>query len=269
MTTAQFRWFVSIALVSLIWAPATAQFSAGERFSGFEPIDQYLLELDGVPAQGTRIFAAQTTPGILVLSPELPSPVILWPRSRQVELLKLMKVSENPSGSIDILPDPVLAPAGSFEVRNLEVHFSIEGRQAALKPRPWLLGQQDGSGLRAYSAAYAQRADGYVPAGDALDELRQQGRDVRVKIFFGSWCPACGQMVPRALKVEEQLEGTRVQFEYYGLPRPFSGDTEAERYNITSVPTGVIFIDGREGGRITGEKWRQPEKALTDALNGS
>lgn len=249
-------------------AGAQTGFQPGQKLEGFKPIDDYQLMLGGEEAREARIYS-NPTPAILVVSKELGSPVVLWPRTRAVESINTMKLAKGEAGALDIYPDPVIATHPVFAVQGLEVRFSVNGNDAVLRPRPALTGLYGPTGLRENSAKYADRANYYEPSADVLDKLRGDGRDVRVRVFFGTWCPACGQMVPRILKVAERLEGSRLEFEFYGLPKGFAGEPEAEAYDVHSVPTGVVFVEGREAGRIAGTDWRSPEAAIHQILSGS
>jgi hypothetical protein len=73
-------------------------------------------------------------------------------------------------------------------------------------------------------------------------------------------------MVPRIMKLAEQLEGSQINFDFYGLPRGITGDPEATRVDIHAVPTGVIYRSGKEIGRIEGAGWRVPELAINNLL---
>ena len=57
-----------------------------------------------------------------------------------------------------------------------------------------------------------------------------------------------------------------VSFEYYGLPRPFDDEPVALKANIRAVPTGVVYRDGKEIGRIEGGEWKIPELALKTSV---
>ena len=275
MRTAPVRTLASLALALGLAGAAVAQtaaggqtgFAPGQKVTGFKPIEDYQLLVGGEVDQEARIYS-NPTPAILVVTAELGSPVVLWPRTRAVESINMMKLAKG-DGGLDIYPDPVIGSHPQFRVQQLEVHFSVDGNQAVLRPRPPVIGLHGAASLRRESAKYAERADYYEPDTELLDRLRQDGRDVRVRVFFGTWCPACGQMVPRVLKVAEALEGSRLSFEFYGLPKGFSGEAEAEAYDVDSVPTGVVFVDGREAGRIAGTQWRSPEAAIDEILGGS
>lgn len=258
----------SLALGAAALAQTPTGFAPGQRLEGFKPIDDYVLVVGAAEVQEARIYS-NPTPAILVVANELGAPIVLWPRTRAVESINTMKLARGDAGALDIYPDPVIARHAPFVVEGLEVRFAVDGKAAVLRPRPPVLGLHGAASLREKSVKYADRATYYEPSAEFLDELRGEGRQVRVRVFFGTWCPACGQMVPRILKVAEQLEGSALEFEFYGLPKGFGGEPEAEAYDVHSVPTGVVFVDGREAGRIEGTQWRSPEEAISKILSGA
>jgi len=73
------------------------------------------------------------------------------------------------------------------------------------------------------------------------------------------------------LKVEDQLQGSPVKFEYIGLKRPPEAwkDPEVKRLKVSGVPTGIVYRDGKEIGRITGDIWNAPEVSLSKIINGT
>lgn len=268
------KWILSaaaLAALGLLQIEAVeAQSPTDAKQTGFELIDDYYLEVNGQPSREASLYASRQTSAILVVSKDLPAPALLWPGSRTVESLQMLKVFRGPNGTAEVLANPVIAKHQPFEVRGGEVTFFQEGVAAALKPKPPLIGLYDASQMLESSRVYAQRAAEYEPAVELVEALRTESRAVRVRVFFGTWCPACGQMVPRMIKVAEQLgEGSKIDVEFYGLPRRFSGEPEATRLGIESVPTGVVFVDGREVGRISGNSWRSPERTLSSMLDAS
>ena len=64
---------------------------------------------------------------------------------------------------------------------------------------------------------------------------------------------------------EEDLEGSNIRFEYYGL-EPGYQEEEAKRMEIAAVPTGVIYVDGKEVGRAAGQSWRFPSLKILRAV---
>lgn len=236
----------------------------------FEPVGDFLLVVDGKEQPKAETFRASATAQILVLSSALPSPVLLSPGATSVETLQLMKVAKQPSGLVNLFEGATLAPQGSFRLEGENVAFTADGHAAVLKPRPPLLKNQTAAALLAYSPAYVRYAKAYQPEGAMLKALRAARKEpVKVQVFFGSWCPHCTQYVPRLLKAQELLVAAPIQFEYYGLPRfpEFKNDPEAKRLGLNAVPTAVVWVGGREAGRITGGGWSNPEVTLKDILD--
>lgn len=253
------------ALAMLLPVPSVAQ-STG--INGFTPIGDYIVEIDGQEQPAASILGAQQARALIILNSDLPSPVMISLGSGNVGGLNLMKIARQPNGSVNLLPDPVVQNYGMYTVDGDQIVFAVEGRNVAVKPKPVLTGNQGAAALVEYDPTYGSKRDIYTPAGDLVSELRALGDDVRVRIYFGTWCPFCGEMVPRVLKIEESLAGSNIRFEYYGLPRSISEDAEARAMNISGVPTGVVYRDGKEVGRISGNGWRSPEQAILDLLGG-
>ncbi len=253
---------------ALAWAPAAlaAPVPPDGVLRGFQPIGDYLLEVDGKPAAKAEILQSESAVAILVLASEFETPVLLSPRTGEVSTLDLMRVARQGDGSIHLLAGAVLAPAGKFEVAGENVVFRVGGRRAILEPKPPLLKSRKGGELRAYDPAYVRAAQAYRPNDAALQALRAQGQPVRVRVFFGSWCSFCKRYLPRLLKVEEELAGSKLEFEYFGLPRDLD-DPEAKRLAVKAVPTGIVFVGGREIGRLEGGAWQAPESGLRDLLS--
>lgn len=248
-------------------APASAGSPVDQVQRGFEQIDDYIVMKDGEDIEA-RIYASSETRAILIVPADIAtSAVILWPRTREVETLKSMKVQSLAGGYVEVKKDAVAAVEAPFEVVGTNVVFEVSGTEMRLKPKPPVLGLNNAAKMLEKSPVYARRAGEYLPDAAALDKLGALEANVRVRVFFGSWCPACGQMVPRMLAVAEKLGASNVLFEFYGLPKQgFADDPQAIAWNIKSVPTGLVFVDDLEVGRIEGNDWRSPESAILARL---
>jgi thiol-disulfide isomerase/thioredoxin len=259
----------AVTLATIVAVAAGAQeIPPDPVLQGFEPDGDYELYLDGKLAAGAELFRSQRAGmALLILAPQLPGPVLVAPRQREVSSVDAVKVVRRDGGSLDILSDASLQPQGAFTIDGSEVRFAIGGRQARLAERPHLLGQQDTRSMLGYSPEYVFRARQYQPSEPMLRALRQLSQPVTVKVYFGSWCPFCKENVPRLLRVAEELEGSKVGFEYYGLPTPFGNEPEAKKAGISGVPTAVVYRGGKEIGRLQGADWRVPELALRKMLS--
>jgi len=258
---------LAVAFVAAVGFADGSWAQASFAISDFEPVG-YMAKLDGRTLEGAEIFQSKAAGSFLILAADLPAPVMVRVRDGQVQTLNLMKVNRREDGTVELLPNATLANQGAFQVTadRTGIEFDVEGRRGELREKPPLLGSQNVDGLSAHSPEYRRSADSYSPSDPIVNKLKGQSEDVQVTIYFGSWCGACKQMVPRIMKVAEQLEGSKISFDFYGLPRGITSDPEAARVDIKAVPTGVIELDGKEIGRIEGEGWKIPELALNSLL---
>jgi len=262
------RRFSHLAATAILVLLATAGtlLAQADGIAGFQLIGDYVMAVDGADKKAAQIFGAQHARSLLIISSDLPSPVLIDLANGTVSGLHLMKVAKRSNGSVDLLPNPVAEAHGVYAIDGDQIQFDVAGRQVVIKPKPVLVGNNSAAALVANDSGYGVRRDSYEPAAAQIDQLRQQTDDVRVRIYFGTWCPFCAEMVPRVLKIAEQLEGSKVRFEYYGLPRQITDDAEARAMNIRGVPTGIVYRGGRELGRVSGNSWRTPEQAILDIL---
>ncbi len=67
--------------------------------------------------------------------------------------------------------------------------------------------------------------------------------------FFATWCPHCKRMMPIVEQIKELLEGS---VEIYQLDID-QNDEAADEAEVTSVPTFLLYKDGKEVWRQSGE----------------
>ena len=256
------------AVLALGALSAPAQVPADAVFSGFKPSGDFYFELGGETLKHAEIFLSDKAAAYLVIAPELASPVLISPRTQSVETVSFMKVAKREDGTIDLLADASFNTLGSFKLQQQEVVFQVKGQTAKLKAKPPLLGTQPAETLRSYKPEYGRNADAYQPIEKAVENLRSQSKDVRVVVYFGTWCPVCGRQVPKILKVADQLGDSRIDFEYYGLPQPMTDDPKTEEDDLHGVPTVIVYVEGKEIGRLTGGDLHTPEKSIYRMING-
>jgi thiol-disulfide isomerase/thioredoxin len=259
------------SLVALAAAVATTSAAVAQTvdslLADFEPSGDWLLTIDGQEKPKARIYYSKVARAILIRSADFPSPVLLDVPGRSVQTLDLMKVAERVDGSIDVLADAALQPSGALALAGKEASFTVAGKKGVLTEAPFQVGDRTGAQLLESSAWYRYSAAQYTPDSTTLGRLRAEKRDVRLLTFFGTWCPHCKEHLPHLLKVEQLLDGVGIDFDYYGLPATRVADEpEARKFGITGVPIGVVLVDGKEVGRISGSGWYSPERTLAQVL---
>lgn len=259
---------LSLLFLLALAAPASwGQVPPDSVLRDFVPIGDLQLVVDGMVESDAEILRSDSAAAFLVLAPPFPSPLLLSPRQRSVESVDLMKVSRHEDGSIDLLADALLEPLGFFDLDGTEVVFQVAGKEARLREKPPLLGTRKAEELTGHNPEYRRLRDQYEPQASAIAAIDgTPTAGVEVRVFFGSWCPACKRYVPKLLRVQEALGEGGIHFEYYGLPHEIASDPEAKRFDIHGVPTGIVFRGGKEIGRISGGGWKAPEETLRDIL---
>jgi hypothetical protein len=107
----------------------------------------------------------------------------------------------------------------------------------------------------------------YQPKPDCLDKLRGLGREVKIEIYLGTWCSDSKAHVSEYFKVLEMANTPLVQTSCIGIPEDRS--KRAPFYqgkDIVKLPTFLVFVDGREVGRIVETPDRSVEEDLVRIL---
>jgi thiol-disulfide isomerase/thioredoxin len=260
----------ALAVALLALPVVTSAQSPDGSIPGFAPNGEYGLVVNGKPV-AAEDYQNDSVPAFLIVAPSsLPSPVLLTPRAGTVQKVHVMKVAKQKDGTVNLLSGAVLGNIGSFQMAGESVSFTYEGRKVSLSPKPPVVGLRNAADLKAKIPEYLRGANAYKPNPAAVASLKKTARPATVHIVFGSWCPHCRQHVPMMLKVEDMVRNPNVKFEYFGLPRPPQAwqDPEVKRLGIKGVPTGIVYINGKEVGRIEGQAWNAPEVQLNKLLNG-
>lgn len=224
----------------------------------------YVVKVDGQAVPGVKSYVTERGDAYLIVVPKL-GPVLLSLRSREVALLAQAPAEH---GGLVALPAAAARkPVGQFEIAREAPVFTLDGRRVALEYPPPLLGLQPLAAVRAYNPDYDRKAASYQPDAAALAGLAAMKEPVRLRVYFGTWCPVCSRVLPNLFKVLDSLPKAPLTVELYGLPQDRDADPEPARMNLQGIPTGIVYRQGREIGRLTGQDWQQPEVALWQLLS--
>ena len=67
--------------------------------------------------------------------------------------------------------------------------------------------------------------------------------------FFATWCPHCQKMMPVVQQIRELLDG-KVPVVQLDIDK---NNSEADEAGVKSIPTFIIYKNGQEAWRHTGE----------------
>lgn len=257
---------VAAILMAMTIGVASLAVAQGKLLEGFIENDDYLLEIDGQVDSKAQIFLKRSLPAFLVLPSGSNSPWLLSIRSRVVQSINIMKMTQSAGGVMDLASDAILGTKGSLQQSGGSFSFSVDGTQYVLAERPVKLGLTAALGLEEYAANYRDGAKAYSPDAAALKTIRAAKGKVHVRVYHGSWCGFCKRYVPHMVRVANEIDESNITIDFYGLPKDITSDPVAKQARVNSVPTAVIFVDGKEIGRLAQDDWRAPEKALAKAL---
>lgn len=130
-----------------------------------------------------------------------------------------------------------------------------------------LVGPADREAILERCPAWAAVAAAYQPDPEALIKLAGLGREVRIEVFFGSWCSDSEAHVSAFFKVLDMADTPLIRAAYVGVPE---AKDKREPYvrgrGVEKLPTFVVLVDGREVGRIVETPQRSVEADLVRLL---
>ncbi|HNS32986.1 MAG TPA: 5-formyltetrahydrofolate cyclo-ligase [bacterium] len=80
--------------------------------------------------------------------------------------------------------------------------------------------------------------------------------------FWASWCMPCKMIAPTLEKLAEKHKGSVV----FGKMNVDENQSTPAKFNIMSIPTLIIFRDGKQAGQLVGAV---PEKTIEEKIFGS
>lgn len=261
------RWLLAAVVGLLATLPSglvQAEPDSHPTLKDFQRTGQYELRVKDEVLADAQIYHSESAYAYLVVTSAFEFAVLVLPRTRCVESVKTEEMTTREDGGIDVRKDVTPCSLGRFRLEGANVIFPVGDVEARLEPKPPLEGAHRRDAVLEHSPEYERAAKAYVPDAEAMDVLKQSARKARIQIFFGTWCTFCNRFIPCVLRVEEGLAETELAFEYYGLPAPPAAwvSEASTRMGVKRLPTGIIFIDDKEVGRVIGTEWVRPEKAL-------
>lgn len=255
------------ALCLSLWTAA----SFAQTSNAFLPMGDFDILVGGEVDSAGHLYQNQAMAAILVVSDRLPSPVVVHARSRGVQAVPRERLSPDGEGFTIVRGNP-LASLGTFEVEGTEVVFDGgDGTQVRLRPRPPLVGPHHLNELLEHDPGYRVGAEAYEPDPAVIARLREVQGDFRVQVVFGSWCSVCKHFLPHGLRVEEEIAGSSIRFDYFGLPLDNAWEqAKVKELGVRALPTAIVYYQGKEIGRYIGaEGWERPESRLLELVSSA
>lgn len=101
---------------------------------------------------------------------------------------------------------------------------------------------------------------GYTGLADAIARTKETGKPLVID-FWAPWCGPCRALAPIVGEVSDELRG---KIDFAKIDVEENGEAALE-YGVMSIPTLIVFKDGREVNRIVGSL---PKGSLLRELDG-
>ena len=131
-----------------------------------------------------------------------------------------------------------------------------------------LAGPTDREAILKLRPSWQDLVASYQPDPGAVAKLQGLGREVRIEVFFGTWCSDSMAHVSALFKILDLTDTPLLQPRYIAVPEDktkrapyFEG-----RPDIAKLPTFIIIVDGREAGRIVETPQKSMEADLVKIL---
>lgn len=263
---------ISMALPALLGTADARPPAPHNTLKQFRLTGKYGYFQDGRCLKGAHLYYSKSAFAYLITDVGRKDALLIRTRDRSylVEAVPAGDLITNDDGSRDLKRSARIKTVGKFFLQGKEIRLQGEGLNGALRTKPHLIGWKTARDLLEHKPEYGYAAVLTKANKDKIKALKAyKGKPVVVKMFFGSWCTECDKQIPRAIFLDQALSGVpNIKFQYYGIPegtKAMHADAEVKKATITKLPTGVVYVDGREANRIVQGDWATPAWAL-DAI---
>lgn len=148
------------------------------------------------------------------------------------------------------------------------LRFDLAGLALRIIPTPPLLGDVTYDAFLSLCPEFLDREQAYEPRPEKVKAISAGGDDIKLEVFFGSWCPHCQEVLPRLIKSLRQVGNPKLQVRMIGLPRAFTEDPAVKARGVRGVPTVIVYRKDVELGRFSGTETTPVEETLARLVGG-
>ncbi len=260
------------ALALLAASPIPAAHSAADADAvPFALTGRYQLRVGDEVVRGASLYLTERgMPRVIVSCDRVETPLLVVAGEKKASALAAGVLGD--AEDRIVLTPASLAPGdrGVVPVRmdGPRALFDWAGQRFAIEPREPMLGPMSLEAIMDALPEYRRNVAEYKPQIGTIRLLGKVETAAQVQVFFGSWCPHCERLVPRLIKVIEELDSSKLDFRFHGVPRSVSDDPIARQYKVGGLPALILLREGAPPVRLDGEALLQPEMALAGALFG-
>lgn len=112
---------------------------------------------------------------------------------------------------------------------------------------------------------------GYIPNEATVASLKRNKSSIQFIVFGGTWCDDSKNILPKLFSILDAAAIPQKQLTIVGVDHDRSSISNlSEELHIESVPTLIVFKDGKEAGRVIEYgKDAQWDKEIGNIVNGT
>lgn len=115
---------------------------------------------------------------------------------------------------------------------------------------------------------YKENAIGSTPDLKSLSRIKENIKDISIKVFHGDWCPDCRAQLPPFINILMTLENDDIELEFIETGRSMvDGLGKAQEMNVLAIPTFIFLRKGKEIGRIIERPKGRMEEDIAEIIS--
>lgn len=230
------------------------------------PNYDFAVEVEGGFPKEAKFYQSDARGKFFIDVPACTSGLLMDLNSKKILAVPRDQVKSMDGGVqvTDSVPDG--AAAYAFSIDGPIIQFQAENKNVRILPclmRPPIIGPVDMEALISDRPEYREGMKAYTPDAASIATMNKYGKKVQIDAFFATWCSHCKEHMPKFLRVLSEARNPNIKLNLYGVPKGF---TQApgpwQGRNITSIPTIIVKIDGREITRMGSQPGAMPEMEL-------
>ncbi len=151
-------------------------------------------------------------------------------------------------------------------------HTTTEETSTKKQQKPMLIGIKNRSDLQTqpYNTWFSKNYENYTVDAATTQKLKPILKNVKIKLFMGTWCGDSKREVPRFYKIMDAADFDFKKLTLITMSRKKDTPKKHEEgLNITNVPTFIFYKDGKEINRIVELPIESLEKDMLAILSGN
>ncbi len=231
-----------------------------------KPFSDYCVEVNGEYPGDAGFYQSENRSKYLIDIPAMKSGLLMDLAAKRITTVPRAQISRG-DGAIQVndgVPDG--AATYAFSIDGPVISFQAEDRRVRILPvvmRAPIVGPTTIEALVAERSEYRDGIKAYAPDPASLAVISKYTKPVEIDAYFATWCPHCKDFMPKFLRVVRDARNPRIKVNLVGVPKGFAASPGPwQGKGVTSIPTIIVKIEGKEITRMGSHEGAVPEAEL-------